>query len=97
MPDEELVLLRTYQWYDEAKVAESVLLAEGVPCELYDEYMMAGRPLGVAATEGMRLMVPVSRAREALALLEASTLSEEELAAQAEAAVPSAEDAELLR
>lgn len=97
MSDEELVLLRTYQWYDEAKVAESVLVAEGIPCELYDENMLASRPLAVVASGGMRLMVPVSRAEEALALLEASTLSDEELAAQAEAAVPRDEDQDLLR
>ncbi|MBN9659440.1 MAG: DUF2007 domain-containing protein [Acidobacteria bacterium] len=96
MPDEELVVVRSYQWYDEAKLAESILLAEGVPCELYDEHMLAGRPLVVAASGGMRLMVPESRAKEALELLGACTLSEDELAAQAEAAVPSAEDADLL-
>ncbi|MGC4053011.1 MAG: DUF2007 domain-containing protein [Paludibaculum sp.] len=97
MPDEELVVLRSYQWYDEAKMAESVLLAEGIPCELYDEHMLAGRPLAVVASGGMRLMVPATRVEEALALLEAPTLSNEDLAAQAEAAVPSDEDAELLR
>lgn len=97
MPDEELVVLRSYQWYDEAKMAESVLLAERIPCELYDEHMLAGRPLTVVASGGMRLMVPVSRVEEALALLEASNLSDEELAAQAEAAVPLDEDQDLLR
>lgn len=84
--EDELVVVRTYQWYDEAKMAESVLLAEGVPCELYDEHMLAGRPFVVAASGGMRLMVPASRAKEAAELLEASTLSDEELAAQAEEA-----------
>ncbi|MGJ5815021.1 putative signal transducing protein [Paludibaculum fermentans] len=96
MPDEELVVVQSYQWYDEAKLAESVLRAEGVPCELFDEHMLAGRPMHVAASGGMRLMVPASRAKEAMELLEASTLSDEDLAAQAEAAVPSAEDADLL-
>lgn len=97
MPDEELVVLRNFQWYDEAKVAESVLLAEGVPCELYDEHLAIEGPLAVVMSGGIRLMVPASRAKEALAFLEACTLSEEELAAQAEAAVPRDEDLDLLR
>ncbi|WP_321473280.1 putative signal transducing protein [uncultured Paludibaculum sp.] len=94
MSDEELVVLRSYQWFDEAKLAESLLLSEGVPCELCDEYLLAGRPMLIGASGGMRLMVPASRLEDAAALLEASMLTDEELAAQAEAAGEAGEDTE---
>ncbi|QOY85345.1 hypothetical protein [Paludibaculum fermentans] len=97
MDAEQLVVVQTYGSFEEAKLAESVLVAEGMPCELYDEYMLGGRELSVAASGGIRLLVPASRAKDALELLKASTLSDEELAAQAEAAVPRDEDLDLLR
>jgi hypothetical protein len=84
---EELVLVATYHNADEAALARSLLEGAEIPFRLQNE--MA--PLGGL----MRLLVPAAFEADALEVLE-SEISEEDLAAQAEAAGMIEEDSEEL-
>jgi hypothetical protein len=77
-PGEELVLIATYLIPDEANLARGLLQSAEIPFRMENE--MA--PLGGFQ---LRLLVPAAFEAEALEVLE-SEISEEELAAQAEAA-----------
>ena len=80
-PDEEreaLVLLTTFISPTEADLATSLLRSAGIPANLESEY-------SIDWTGALRLMVPASMVEEAQEILE-SEITEEELAAQAEAA-----------
>ncbi len=72
-PQEELLCIVEYDYMDEADLARGLLEAAGIPASLESEP-------GV-----VRLMVPSGQAEQALGML-AAPLSDEELAAQAEAA-----------
>jgi hypothetical protein len=72
-PGEELVCIVEYDYHDEADLARGLLEAAEIPASLESEP-------GV-----VRLMVPKALAEQALGML-AAPLSDEELAAQAEAA-----------
>ena len=75
---DELVLIATYNIPDEANFARGLLESAGIPFSLQNEYVALG---GIE----LRLMVPSAFEEEALQVLE-TEISEEELAAQAEAA-----------
>jgi hypothetical protein len=75
---EELVAIATYNIPEEASLARGLLESAGIPYRLNNEYS----PLGGIE---LRLMVPKVYQDEAVEILE-TELSEEELAAQAEAA-----------
>jgi hypothetical protein len=77
-PGEELVLIATYLIPDEANLARGLLQSAEIPFRMENELA----PLGGFQ---LRLLVPRAFEEEALAVLE-SEISEEELAAQAEAA-----------
>jgi hypothetical protein len=77
-PGEELVLIATYLIPDEANLARGLLQSAEIPFRLENELA----PLGGFQ---LRLLVAKAFEEEALAVLD-SEISEEELAAQAEAA-----------
>jgi hypothetical protein len=83
-PGEELVSIATYNIPDEANLARGLLESAGIPYHLENEHA----PLGGFQ---LRLLVPAAFEQEALEVLEAE-ISEEELAAQAEAAGVMEED-----
>jgi hypothetical protein len=85
-PGDELVLIATYLIPDEANLARGLLQSAEIPYRVENE--MA--PLGGFQ---LRLMVPRAFEEEALDVLE-SEISEEDLAAQAEAAGETAEESE---
>jgi hypothetical protein len=85
-PGEELVLIATYLIPDEANLARGLLQSAEIPFRIENELA----PLGGFQ---LRLLVPRAFEEEALAVLE-SEISEEELAAQAEAAGVGLEEAE---
>jgi hypothetical protein len=74
---EELVEAAVYESRSEARLAKSFLLSAEIPCELENELALNNAPL--------RLLVPASMLDQAMDVLGAE-ISEEELAAQAEAA-----------
>ena len=74
---EEMVEAAVYESRSEARLAKSFLLSAEIPCELENELALNDAPL--------RLLVPASLLDQALDVLSAE-ISEEELAAQAEAA-----------
>jgi hypothetical protein len=74
---EEMVEAAVYDSRSEARLAKSFLLSAEIPCELENELALDDSPL--------RLLVPASLLDQALDVLSAE-ISEEELAAQAEAA-----------
>ena len=80
-PQEELICIVEYDYADEADLAHGLLNAAEIPAVLESEP-------GV-----VRLMVPATLAEQALRML-AAPLSDEELAAQAEAAGLEGEQAE---
>ncbi|HEY3826299.1 MAG TPA: DUF2007 domain-containing protein [Bryobacteraceae bacterium] len=77
-PGDELVLIAAYSVYDEANLARGLLESAEIPYQLQNEYLALG---GIE----LRLVVPAAYEEEALQILD-SEISEEELAAQAEAA-----------
>lgn len=83
-PAEELVLIATYLIPDEANLARGLLESAQIPFRLENELA----PLGGFQ---LRLLVPKAFQAEALEVLD-SEISEEELAAQAEAAGAMAEE-----
>jgi hypothetical protein len=74
---EEMVEAAVYDSRSEARLAKSFLLSAEIPCELENEFALDDARL--------RLLVPASLLDQALDVLSAE-ISEEELAAQAEAA-----------
>lgn len=74
---EEMVEVATYTSRNEAGMAKSFLVSADIPCELENEF-------AIPETE-LRLLVPANLLDQALAILGAQ-ISDEELAAQAEAA-----------
>jgi hypothetical protein len=85
-PGEELVLIATYLIPDEANLARGLLQSAEIPFRIENELA----PLGGFQ---IRLLVPKAFEEEAVVVLE-SEISEEELAAQAEAAGAFEEEAE---
>jgi hypothetical protein len=83
-PDEELVCVADYDYMDEAEIAQGLLEAASIPASLSSEQGLSMMNISGAAN-GVRLMVPKHLADQALSIL-ATPLSDEELAAQAEAA-----------
>jgi hypothetical protein len=77
-PGEELVLIATYNIPEEASLARGLLESAEIPYHLENEFAALG---GFQ----LRLLVPAAFEAEALEVLEAE-ISDEELAAQAEAA-----------
>jgi hypothetical protein len=76
-PGEEMVEVSTYTSRNEARLAKSFLVSADIPCELENEF-------AIPETE-LRLLVPANLLDQALEVLGAE-ISDEELAAQAEAA-----------
>ena len=79
---EELVCIAEYDYVDEAEIAMGLLQAAEIPAALERE------------PGAERLMVPAGLADQALRMLAESSLTDEELAAQAEAAVNPDEEPE---
>jgi hypothetical protein len=77
-PGDELVLIATYNISEEANFARGLLQSAEIPFHLANEYVALG---GFQ----LRLMVPKAYEEQALEVLE-TEISDEELAAQAEAA-----------
>ena len=85
-PGEELVAIATYNIPEEASLARGLLESAEIPYHLENEFAALG---GFQ----LRLLVPAAFEAEALEILEAE-ISDEELAAQAEAAGITEEDSE---
>jgi hypothetical protein len=77
-PGEELVAIATFHIPDDANLARGLLQSAEIPYHLENEYLALG-------AFQLRLLVPAAFEQEALEVL-AAEISEEELAAQAEAA-----------
>jgi len=77
-PDDQLVSIATYSVADEANFARGLLESASIPLHLANEHVALG---GFQ----LRLMVPAAYEEQALEILE-TQISDEELAAQAEAA-----------
>jgi len=77
-PDDQLVSIATYGVADEANFARGLLESASIPLHLANEHVALG---GFQ----LRLMVPAAYEEQALEILE-TQISDEELAAQAEAA-----------
>ena len=77
---EELVPVGTFVSFEEASLSRAMLESAGIAAKLENEVSSHWAGLG-----GLRLMVPASLLNEAQEILE-STVSDEELLAQAEAA-----------
>jgi hypothetical protein len=89
-PVDELVHIATFVYPPEAKFARAQLEGEGIPCFLVNERTLDIDWFLTNVVGGYRLFVPASYAEQARAIL-GSQVSDEELAAQAEAAGPAAE------
>ena len=85
-PGEELVAIATYNIPEEASLARGLLESAEIPYHLENEFAALG---GFQ----LRLLVPAAFEAEALEILDAE-ISDEELAAQAEAAGIAEEDSE---
>jgi hypothetical protein len=85
-PGEELVPVETYLALEEADLARTLLQSADIPTFLENESSM-----GMTGAGGLRLMVPAAFAKQAEEILE-TQISEEDLAAQAEAADPVDQD-----
>jgi hypothetical protein len=83
---DRLVLIATFNIPDEANLARGLLESAGIPFYLQNEYVALG---GIE----LRLMVPSAVEEQALEVLGAQ-ISDEELAAQAEAAAMAEDDFE---
>jgi hypothetical protein len=77
-PGEEMVEVFTYASRNEARLAKSFLVSADIPCELENEFALR-------QDVELRLLVPANLLDQALEVLGAE-ISDEELAAQAEAA-----------
>jgi hypothetical protein len=80
---EELVVVDTFVSSEEAALGRALLRSAEIPAYLENELTSTWTGIG-----GLRLMVPRSRCEEAKEILE-TRISDDELAAQAEAADPS--------
>ncbi len=84
---EELVEVATYINFEEANLAKTLLRSADIPAFLDNEISNTWTGAG-----GLRLMVPRSFAEQAEEVLNAAPISDEELAAQAEAAAAAETD-----
>ena len=83
---EELVVVDTFVSSEEAALGRALLRSADIPAYLDNELTSTWTGIG-----GLRLMVPSSRCEEAKEILE-TRISDDELAAQAEAADPVDQD-----
>jgi hypothetical protein len=79
-PAEELVLIATFNIPEEASLARGLLESAEIPFQLENEHASMG-------VFQLRMLVPAAFEQEALEILE-TQISDEDLAAQAEAAAP---------
>jgi hypothetical protein len=66
----DLVLVRRFSTVHEARVAQSVVSAAGIPCDLADHHIVAANWLYSNLVGGVKLRVPYEQAEEALSLLD---------------------------
>jgi hypothetical protein len=90
-PEDELVCIADFDYMDEAEIALGLLEASSIPASLVSEQGVSMMNISGSAK---RLMVPSHLADQALNIL-ATPLSDEELAAQAEAAGLAADETEV--
>ena len=83
---EELAVVETFVSSEEAALGRALLRSAGIPAYLENELSSTW-----TGTGGLRLMVPRSSLEDAKLILE-TAISDDELAAQAEAAYPAEED-----
>jgi|RhiMethySRZTD1v2_1073278.scaffolds.fasta_scaffold1605814_2 hypothetical protein len=87
-PDNTPVEVAAFGWIEEAQLAEGLLRSLSIPCFIKNENVLRIDPRMWMLEGGLSLMVAacdVERAREILA----TRVSDDDLAAQAEAATPS--------
>jgi uncharacterized protein YbjT (DUF2867 family) len=82
---EEMVELATFTDVDDARLARELLKSAEIPCYLQNDDPLAGNWIGGAGQGAFRLSVPAEWLEQAREILE-TEISDEELAAQAEAA-----------
>jgi hypothetical protein len=84
----ELVQVGAYGWIEEARQAEGLLRSVSIPCYLKNENVLRiDPPAWMSGPGGLCLMVAPSDAERAREIL-STRVSDEELAAQAEASMP---------
>jgi len=83
--DEELVLVDTFVFPDDAKLARALLESAEIPNYLENEHTLSANWTWTNALGGLRLMVPAKFLEDAREVLK-SSISESDLSAQAEAA-----------
>ena len=66
----DLVVIRRFSTVPEARVAQSVIDAAGIPCDLADDNIIAADWLYSNLVGGVKLRVPADRAEEAVVLLD---------------------------
>jgi hypothetical protein len=81
----EMVELATFTDVEDARMARELLKAAEIPCYLQNDDPLAGNWIGASGQGAFRLSVPVEWLEQAQEVLE-TEISDEELAAQAEAA-----------
>jgi hypothetical protein len=81
----ELVSVATFVFPDDAKLARALLESAAIPAYLENEHTLAVNWMLTNAIGGLHLLVPAAFAEEARAIL-SSRVSDQDLAAQAEAA-----------
>jgi hypothetical protein len=89
---EEMVELATFTDVDDARMARELLKAAEIPCYLQNDDPLAANWIGGAGQGAFRLSVPPEWLEQAREILE-TEISDEELAAQAEAAALEEEEA----
>jgi hypothetical protein len=90
---EEMAEVATFTNVDDARMARALLKAAEIPCYLQNDDPAAGNWMGAPGLGGFRLSVPPSWVEQAREVLD-TQISDEELAAQAEAAGALEEDEE---
>jgi len=86
-PSEELVSVGFFQSMEELSFAKGLLRLAGIPAFSQNEARSAGKLFGLSGQ--LQLFVPTDMAEQAHEVLNADELTDEELAAQAEAAAMS--------
>ena len=85
-PDGDLIQVGAYGWIEEARQAEGLLRSVSIPCYLKNENVLRiDPPVWMDGPGGLCLMVAPSDAERAREILN-TRISDEDLAAQAEAA-----------
>jgi hypothetical protein len=91
-PSADLVAVATFPFVEQARMARAVLESEGIKVWLSNENTLSIDRFMTSMLDGLRVFVLPENAEIAREILETPPISDEELAAQAEAAAPVEEE-----